>query len=263
MIRLFTSSYDDVQAGRNSELRECLERNVACAAIDEILVLAEKRHGHIPRSEKIRIRPIALRPCYDDFFRWINEIAGPEDISIIANPDIFFDASARVLQTRNPRRDEVFALSRWDLLARGESRLYDHNDSQDTWIVRGKVNHVGGDFPIGVPRCDNRVASEFEKAGYRVLNPSFSIRSFHLHAGNRVPYATNCRPDFVAPPYKYVWPHNLAGLPATAWHNLLHPSYRLGWRVDRRLWTRRLKLRGFRALKELAAAIAMTKRPRG
>ena len=38
---------------------------------------------------------------------------------------------------------------------------------------------------MGVPACDNRFAYELTKSGYNVLNPAYTIKSYHLHFSNR------------------------------------------------------------------------------
>jgi len=240
LIRLFTTWYAEPSADRRAEYAECLRRNLACRAIDEVCVLAE--NGDPDASAGLHTRRVAHRPDYADYFEWINEIASRDDISIIGNADIFFDDGVAIVALASPAERTAFALSRWDISPEGQARLYDHNDSQDSWIFRGPIAGVRGDFPIGVPRCDNRFAKELELAGYEVRNPSFSVRSFHLHAGNRDIYPVAARPDFVAPPYGYIWPHNLWPLHKTLWHNAMGSAPRVHWRFDARLWKRRLKL---------------------
>jgi hypothetical protein len=202
-----------------TEYAECLSRNLACDQIDEVCILVEGDCEATPNSGKIRLRQIPQRPLYATFFAWINEVANPGDISIVSNTDIWFDASIAVAAHRIGHR-ECFALSRWD----GET-LYDHNDSQDCWVFRGPVKGV---------RCDNRILYELQAAGYRVLNPAFSVQAQHVHSGIRHAYPGKNLPHFVPPPYRYLWPHNLLGPIATLWHNLWHPGQKLGWRFDRR-----------------------------
>jgi hypothetical protein len=101
-------------------------------------------------------------------------------------------------------------------------------------VFKGKIKKVKADFGIGIPRCDNRLAYELEKADYRVENPSFSIKSYHLHMGVRETYAAHNKACFIPPPYKYIWPHNLFSLPKTILHNLQHPSARVSFRIDKR-----------------------------
>lgn len=228
MIRLFTTFYREPRRERLAEYIECLNRNLACAAIGEACVLVEGLEDILPASGKLKTKRLPDRPLYDDFFRWIGERAASDDVSIIANSDIWFDGSvAAASRTIGPRN--CFALARWD-----KGHLFDRNDSQDCWLFRGPVTGVRGDFQVGVPRCDNRFLYELQSAGYNVTNPSFSIRANHLHAGERGEYAADGLTNAVSGPYRYLWPHNLWSAPRTAWHNATHPRERLGWRLDRR-----------------------------
>jgi hypothetical protein len=248
MIRLFTTLFPETNPARRAEFDECLRRNLACAEIAEICLLTEGEGLALPNSPKLRAQKISKRPHYADYFAWIEELAQPSDVSMIANSDIFFDGQVGLFNVWPLPRRTVLALARWDLGPDGTSSLVDRNDSQDTWICRGPLRGVRGDFPIGVPRCDGRILFELEEAGFHVANPSFSIRSHHLHAGPRVEYSVETLPHFVAPPYRYLWPHNLWALPRTLWHNLRHPGCRVGWRLDRRRLSRTVPARGWNKL---------------
>lgn len=250
-VRLFTTFYREPRRARLAEYVECLNRNLASEAIDSVCVLVEASENILPASGKLEARRIAVRPLYDDFFRWINEVANPDDISVVANADVWFDhslaAAARAIGTR-----ECFALARWD-----GDKLFDRNDSQDSWIFRGRVEGLRGDFPIGVPRCDNRMLYELEAAGYRVRNPAFSIRARHVHAGERGEYANENPADSVAGPYRYLWPENMWPLWRTISNNFFHPGKKLGWRLDTRRLGRALP---FRAVSKLRRAISQDHR---
>jgi hypothetical protein len=251
MTRLFTTLFSETSPARRAEYDECLRRNLACAALDEICLLIEGESLAPPDSPKLRPRKIARRPHYSDYFTWIEEAAKPGDVSVIANSDIYFDNQLGLFKNWGLPERCVVALSRWDVAPDGSASLFDRNDSQDTWIVRGTVRGVHGDFPIGVPRCDNRILFEFQKAGFRVANPAFSIRTYHLHAGQRVEYSGPVLPHYVPAPYRYLFPHNLWTLPRTLWHNLRHPGCRVGWRLDRRRLARTVPARGWNKLVRL------------
>ena len=132
MLRLFTSRYDETNPSRRAEYEECLRKNLACGEIAEICLLVEGDGVALPDSSKIRVRPIQARPRYTDYFRWINELAGNDDISLIANSDIWFDDHLKVFAAWKLPARTVLALSRWNLQPDGSSVLYDHNDSQDS-----------------------------------------------------------------------------------------------------------------------------------
>lgn len=248
MIRLFTTFYPEGNPSRLAEYLECVRRNVACAAIDEINILAETGSPSLPESNKIRVRSADRRPTYDDFFIWIKELASPDDVSILSNTDIWFGNEIGLL-TRIIGPRECVALGRWD----GDT-LFDRNDSQDTWAFRGRVEGVEGGFPVGVPRCDNRILFELESAGYRILNPAFSIKANHVHAGRRAEYATDTLTHFVEPPYRYLWPHNLWSFPRTFLHNIRNPRQRVQWRFDRRRASSWLPIRAVAKVGRLASS---------
>lgn len=247
MIRVFTTIFPVVDPARATEFGEALQRNAACPALDQIGLLAESGANPPVDSRKIRVRPVPHRPTYADFFAWISEIAGPDDISIIANSDIYFEDSLGTI-SRLLQPDDCYALSRWDVREDGSSQLFDRNDSQDAWIFRGPIReNFVADFPLGVPRCDNRLLHELVEAGYRVRNPAFSLRAYHLHAGARSEYGGTGE-NFVDPPYRYLYPHNLLSAPRTLWHNLRHPAERVGWRFDGRRVENLLPIRAARRL---------------
>jgi hypothetical protein len=209
MLRLFTTAYSERDPARRAEHAVCLAHNLACSAIAEICLLVEGEDLDLPESPAIRTREIEGRPAYGDFFVWISEVAGPEDFSIIANSDIYFDGSLRLLD-RVDLRDRCLALSRWDVLKGGRVRLFERGDSQDCWIFRGPVRAgVKGDFPLGAYDCDNKIAWELERAGYRVSNPAFSLRSYHLHQGPSRSYDPASPADHgIRPPFRYLEPGN-------------------------------------------------------
>ncbi|MFC1688461.1 hypothetical protein ACFL07_02225 [Pseudomonadota bacterium] len=251
MIRLFTTMYYEKDSKRKSEYRDCLERNIACVSITEICILCEGGEEVLPKSEKIKIRHVSGRPTYRDYFDWNSELATNADVSIVANTDIYFDHQLTLFSHWRIPENTIFALSRWDFKEESKAELYDHNDSQDTWIFRGTPVGVFADIPVGVPRCDNRIAAEFEKAGYRVLNPSFSLRCYHLHDSPPRPYMDSAHSEQVSPPYKYIWPHNLFGLSRTIFYNLRYPDSPVHWRFDRRKFNRQLPMRLFNKFSRL------------
>ncbi len=211
-----------------AEYRECLLRNLEGGVFDEVCVLSEGAAAHLPEHPRLKSREVSRRPFYDDFFAWMNELSDGKDISVVANTDIWFDGSLRAARAfLGPLK--CWALSRWD-----GKVLYDHNDSQDCWVFQGKVSGITGDFPTGVARCDNRFIYELQAAGYEVANPAFSVKAHHIHSGDRVPYPHDNLPHFVAPPYRYRWPHNLCSFPQMAWWNTTHPRERIGWTFDKR-----------------------------
>lgn len=157
----------------------------------------------IKDSSNHKIIRVKGRETFGDYFKQINKHSAPEDINIICNSDIYFDKSIDRVKNINP--NECFALSRWD-----DNKLYNRKDSQDAWIFKGKVKKIFGDFFLGLPGCDNRIAHEIDKVGYEMSNPSLSIRANHLHNSGVRNY-TRSKKETVPGPYKFLEPCKIKG----------------------------------------------------
>lgn len=162
MIRLFYNYYEDKNPLRKREIDYCLQRNLANKLINTVICES------------------ASKPTYKFFFDQINKVSADDDINIICNSDIFLDDTISL--ALGIKDKHLYALSRWDWLGNDALvRFFDRPDSQDTWIFKGKIENVFGDFTLGTRGCDNRIAYEFHKAGYGVTNPSKSIKTYHVH----------------------------------------------------------------------------------
>jgi len=222
-IFLYTTFYNEKNLDRRSELEKAIRINSNLWAISKIIVFNEGDSiAHIAPS-KIEEVFIDKRPTYKDFINHINTNSSPDDIQIIANTDIYFDTNIEVLQHIN-LKDTCLALSRWDTTNTIKPKLYNRKDSQDVWIFKGPTKQrLKADFPLGVPRCDNRLMYQLQEAGYKVLNPAFSIKSFHVHEGQRaLVYTEEDNSYNIKPPYGYLYPHNLYGFWKTCSFNLKH-----------------------------------------
>ena len=222
-IHLYTTIYTESKPERKQELERCLHNNLVNPCIASVTVLNEGADLSQFHSAKLSRIEITARPTYQDFMIHINKNSNPEDIHIIANTDIYFDEQIAVLKYLY-LVDTCFALSRWDTTEVKTPQLYDHNDSQDVWIFKGQIKpSLKANFPLGVPRCDNRLMYELQEAGYQVLNPAYSIKSFHVHKGQRaLVYTEDDNIYKIPPPYRYLYPHNLYGFWKTLAFNRKH-----------------------------------------
>lgn len=176
---LITPFYTDKNADRQKELQECLDKNIACPEIDEIVLVIDD-NTKVKRHPKVSIQYVESRPTYKDMFNLANR-NNRDGIKIIANTDIYFDFVNIIKIKSSIEEDMCFALSRWDV---GVDNKYTHHaswDSQDVWIFKGWIKDVVSDFFMGKPGCDNRIAYEIMTAGYKVRNPSRSLKTYHLH----------------------------------------------------------------------------------
>jgi len=177
MVNLYTSFYQDKDAKRQKELLYCLNQNILNPLIDNIFLIVEG-DVKLPISGKLIIVN-AERPTYRNFFDLVNDtVTSANDISIVANSDIYFNDTLAQLDIKER---QCIALSRWDKRKDG-LRLHNERFSQDTWIFKGKIRNVRFcDFYLGIPGCDNRIAYELNRAGYRLFNPANQIQSIHYH----------------------------------------------------------------------------------
>jgi len=252
VIRLFTSHYTEPDESRRKELEQCLLRNVENPVVGSVYLWLENVEAPPVRSEKLVTRRGDHRPTYADFIDWIGELdPSDQDLSIICNSDIYFDSSIAAL-VDGLGVGQCAALSRWEAGAASAAGPLSRNDSQDVWVFRGLLKNIEGDFPVGVRRCDNRFLHELNKAGYRVINPGFSIRTYHLQAGRRADFRKRNRANYVEPPYAYLWPHNLWSLPRILFYNSCHPGAQIGWRLNYR-WV--LSTFPVQSLRKLAAGV--------
>lgn len=186
MIRLFYNYYEDKNPVRKKEIDFCLKKNLENTLINTVIIESPNK------------------PTYEFFFQQINKVTGPDDINIICNSDIFFDETISLAE--NIKHNQLYALLRWEWHGPNNITFNERPDSQDTWIVRGKVENVFGNFTLGIRGCDNRIAHEFLKSGYTVINPAKSIKSYHVHQSNIRNYTMQ---DVVPPPYFTIMPSSL------------------------------------------------------
>ena len=148
------------------------------------------------------------RPTYRDFFEYFN-LNYPNEIVLLSNLDIFFDET--ISEVKNINLDSnVLALTRYDF-KNNQWVLFNENNvaqaSQDTWVFKTplRLESLDCNFNLGVPGCDNRIAYEFYKSGYNVINNSLKIKTYHKHDSNyRIWEVKKISP--VPPPYLYVKP---------------------------------------------------------
>lgn len=201
MIRLFINWYTEIKQPRGKELNRCLENNFRCKHIDEIINVSDTP---LPEG-KIKNVAIQGRPTYHDFMNVISHTAKPNDISIIANLDIYFDET--ILLCHKMTEKDVYALTRWDVWdEKGKDITFlNRHDSQDVWIFKG-VPHtiIKADIGLGQPGCDNAFAFLLKKSRYRVSNPSLSIKTYHVHASGTRHYLNGTKQIVKSAPQPYL-----------------------------------------------------------
>lgn len=166
-IRLFYNYYEDINPMKKMKIDLCLQKNVENTLLDIVILQSD------------------VIPTFDFYFEKINKITGPDDINIICNSDIFLDGT--ISFSGNIKEKEVYALSSWNW-DNGPKSLQNY---QSVWIVRGNIQNVNGNILVDAPFADSIIAYEFDKAGYKVSNPSKSIRTYRYSNANNIERAQN------------------------------------------------------------------------
>lgn len=179
-IILFTHYYEQNYSDRQRELRKVMEANINCPSIDLIVNLG------VPYINPKVVNLQYDRPTYADFCK---EAQGFDaDFYIIANTDVYFTSEIEQINELE-MEGKALCLSRWDVQTNGYAKLFNYEWSQDTWIFKGKPPLMEAcDFTMGLPACDNRFAFELAQKGLQPINPSLSIKTYHLHITNKRNY---------------------------------------------------------------------------
>lgn len=186
---LFTSYFYTGNGQRQSELHLCLGHNLKNPEIDHVYLWCEDEY--LEQHPKLTTQS-GSRPTYQTLIDWANSVSEADDIVVIANSDIHFDDTLRWPHLTN-MASTMIALSRWDVPVQGKERLFAYEHSQDTWIFRGNITLTGLDYFMGLPGCDNRIAFDAHKAGYRVVNTAKDIITYHHHLSNHRSYTQDDR----------------------------------------------------------------------
>lgn len=172
------------------------------------------------RARKLRQLVIGRRMTYEIAIALAHSHLQGKIVAI-ANADIEFEQqSLRRLLMREHLGGErtvlhsgtVLALLRWEEDDNGvgtSRRLLLRVDQQDSWIFRSPlpfdvpdfsefiglrgsaVRHTADSplrFPLGVPRCDNRIIHVLRSLGCDVRNPALDVVTIHVHSDQARPY---------------------------------------------------------------------------
>jgi hypothetical protein len=185
-LREESTYYKSDNEERPKEIKQRLINNFNNKYIDKIYLLNDKIYD-LSFIEGYQYKIIQYvvdndnkkRLGFDYAINYINNNF-KDIITILSNSDIYFDETLKELVNYDFEK-KFLAISRYN-----NNILYNKASSQDTWIFKPKVNInlSDCDFKFDILGCDNRIAYIFMKAGYKVLNPSKTIKTYHLHNSN-------------------------------------------------------------------------------
>ncbi|RYG70054.1 hypothetical protein EON64_01205 [archaeon] len=186
-----------------------LRKNMRNPSISQIFLLTEElidlsMFYEFEDSQKLIQVVLGERLTFQSAFRFANSRLVGKTV-IVSNADIYFDQSLALLLEHPLPSNTVLAILKWidhlpnedgsvasDELSHISLQL--RTDSQDSWVFNPPLPDLllteDTAFPLGVPRCDNRIALLFEKAGMQIYNPALFIHAIEiqprdLYAGDR------------------------------------------------------------------------------
>ncbi len=218
---LCTTLYSEKNEKRINEYLLCLTKNINNKDIGRIIIFYEIV-GNIDDDKlltqvKLMLRPcdqivyIEKRPSYIQIYEYCNN-SFLNKIIILTNSDIYFSTSQGLNILKNYNYDgqkpNCVVLTRYNDLQympnyKCNNSIYLEHEglklrsenftgySQDTWIIKTpiKINSLMN-LDMGVVGCDNFMIHALSK-NYKVINPSKSIISVHVHEGwNSGKYST-------------------------------------------------------------------------
>jgi hypothetical protein len=151
-VNLFFNHYQS--DSRQHEIDECLKKN---------------------KEVFDRVAVVSGRPTFKQLFALSEKF--PNDINCFCNSDIYFKETELL---KSIKENDAYALTRWDQKHEGLT-FFNRRDSQDAWVFKGVVKPMNVNFYPGMWGCDNRLAYEILRVGYKLTNPSLSIITIHLH----------------------------------------------------------------------------------
>lgn len=186
-LDLYTSYFNARDPKRAEELKRSILTNCKSGLFRKVYVIHDAKTVKDFDHEVLEWVFLEWRPHYSDFFNIINFKTEDDTINCMGNTDIIFDPSIKFLEHID-LNDTIVELSRYER----DGRI--KNTGEDIWIWKGKIKpQVWGNLPLGELGCDWRITYEFRKAGYRVVNPSLDILTWHEHDSNIRYYAQQNR----------------------------------------------------------------------
>lgn len=186
---VFIPHYRSSNCERHNEIVRSIRRNIDNKLVERVVLVLESKADVEPwmKNERVvlKVPVVSKRQTYNCVLQHVREymIANPGTIAIVCNSDISFDSTLEKMIHGQFNALDSFCLSRHDEKEDGSIELCNHHvASQDAWVFFGLPRfNLEGNFFFGVLGCDNHMAVNLRKSGYKVTNPCLSINAIHLH----------------------------------------------------------------------------------
>ncbi len=222
---LLLNLYYEKHTERRRELEACIRYNMN-AGFDKIIVVVEAPDK--PYLEEllkdytnVKFELCGRRATFDDYIYFSNIEADDDTLVFLTNTDIvLLPQEIEKIKNLPWHLNISLALARWDVLSYDKdykilnAQHLNRPDSQDIWIHKGKCKVTHAPYSFGIPGVDNCLAMRYEEAGYKVMNPSVDIKTYHMHKVTvRNYYDADGNVTFrYKPPYKLIQPHTIADI---------------------------------------------------
>jgi hypothetical protein len=193
-INLLVPWYNLEEGERYDEIVTCLFNNIKNKLIKKIYLFYEVKNIDLIKSishDKICKIPIITDKRRDVSFNKLVDYANKNlnnEICIISNNDIFFDKTLNIILDLDFYNNDYFiSLTRKncdEYIAYNNKVWKPHKFSQDSWIFKSPIRQMKETINLGWIQCDNIISDQYKNLGYKVINPHYSINSWHLHKNN-------------------------------------------------------------------------------
>ena len=189
-------NHDDTNSLRYQEIHICLEKNLQNNKIKQIIFFYEvddvkNINYDLYNNPKIKIIPVITQNKREISFNRIARFANENlinEICIISNNDIYFDNTLNNISKLDFYKYNYFiSLTRKNCdnyLDNKDNMWKPHSGSQDSWIFVSPIKLMNNEINLGWVQCDNIISESYHSLGYNVINPHYSINSWHLHKFN-------------------------------------------------------------------------------
>ncbi|GAC13365.1 exostosin domain-containing protein [Aliiglaciecola lipolytica] len=185
MINVFFPYYQCGDAARQAEIELCLAENIKNSSINRLFVLIDDESTINVENDKVTALYLDKRPTYRKWIELTREL-NLDGVSVLCNSDIYFDQTINIFKQLLIKDKRFVALSRWEVKGNNVELHPNPHWSQDVWAMSCDSDLSPDfmrllDFPMGVPRCDNKITYLFGILGWDVFNPCKQVKSYHVH----------------------------------------------------------------------------------
>ena len=193
--------YHQKEIERRNEIDFCIKKNIENPYLDKLVLLNENDSIRTPyTSTKIEYNNIHKRMMFSDVYKYIQEKVEKNVICLYGNSDMYLGDMTKLYGIDMDKK--FVALLRWDITdmnTQAHTIFGPRKDSQDVWGVLSdnihniNINTMNINFYFGILGCDNAIITIMNRNGFKSINPSYDIKTYHVHMTNIRNYSDSDR----------------------------------------------------------------------